>query len=376
MMTEIKKEEKNAHIRSDGSRKRNPPERSPDSQDCPGGDHNFSQDPQDEDLMDLNVKVIEDEEEASLWDYRPYTEEDAPAGHSAECSSEGADMTQDSLGDLPITSAVSQLFPFSTDLASYVDPFSDKPYLGPHNSEQSPGELYSCPECEKCFMFKSKLHIHMKTHRKKKFLCSECGIYFSLKSALDQHQKIHTEEKGSGIVQHPDSHMAETLFHCSDCGERFADRFLLLNHQRNHMGLKTFQCSECGKYFSLKSALVRHQRIHTGEKPFPCHECWKFFSVKSNLVKHLRIHTGEKPYLCSECGKRFTQKPHFIKHQRTHTGEKPYPCSDCGKCFSQKPHLEKHKRSHTGERPFICSDCGRCFSGKQILLKHQKVHMS
>ncbi|XP_069835650.1 oocyte zinc finger protein XlCOF7.1-like [Dendropsophus ebraccatus] len=380
MSDDLKEEEFNVYIGPDGST-RSPSERCSMplyAQDCPERDHNVHEDLQDEDLIDLKVEVMEEEE--SSWDDGPYIEEEASTTLCTEYEREGGNVMQDSGGDHAITSAVSQLYLFSTDRSSdvsNVDSFLDQPYLASQISEQSVGELYSCSECEKCFVFKSKLLIHMKTHRKKKkFLCSECGIYFPSKSSLDEHHKIHTEERVSSIVQHPVSHMAETSFHCSDCGEHFADRLVLLNHQRNHMGLKTFRCSECGKYFSLKSALVRHQRIHTGEKPFPCYECWKFFSVKSNLVKHQRIHTGEKPFLCSECGKRFTQKPHFIKHQRTHTGEKPYPCSDCGKRFSQKPHLEKHKRSHTGERPFVCSDCGRCFTGKQILLKHQRVHMS
>ncbi|XP_040294044.1 zinc finger protein 436-like isoform X1 [Bufo bufo] len=374
---EFKNEEVNEDVNPDGSSKKILPERCPSPlyvQDHPGGNHSVPQDLQDEDLIDFKVQVIK--EEACERDDRPIQEEEAPTLIGMEFKREYKDITQDSPGEHPITSALSQLYLSRIDLSSEPsnpeEPFSDQLYLDLHNSRQRERELCSCLECEKCFLLEAK-----KSHSKKqKFLCSDCGIYFSLKSALVQHQKIHTEEGLSSILQDQISHVAETSFHCSDCGERFTDRLFLLNHQRKHLGLKTFQCSECGKYFSLKSGLVRHQRIHTGEKPFPCYECWKFFAVKSNLVKHQRIHTGEKPFLCSECGKRFTQKTHFTKHQRTHTGEKPFSCSDCGKCFSQKPHLIKHKRIHTGEKPFICSECGRCFTSKHILLKHQRVHAS
>ncbi|XP_077107423.1 uncharacterized protein LOC143765045 [Ranitomeya variabilis] len=332
---------------------------------------------EDEDLFDFKVEVIEDEEEED----RPLKEEEVSTEISTETGREEKDIIPGSPEEYRIASVMSHLYQFRTDLSSdlskHEESFSDQPYVDFCDSEQSGRELYFCSECEKCFITKSKLLTHRRTHRnEKKFLCSQCGIYFSQKTTLVQHQKLHTDGKLSSMVQHPLSHMAETLFHCSDCGEGFADRLALLNHQKNHMRLKSFSCSECGKYFALKSGLARHQRIHTGEKPFPCSECWKFFAVKSDLVKHQRIHTGEKPFLCSECGKRFTQKTHFTKHQRTHTGEKPYSCSDCGKCFSQKPHLVKHKRIHTGEKPFKCSECGRGFTGKQILLKHQRIHTS
>ncbi|KAG9466644.1 hypothetical protein GDO78_016320 [Eleutherodactylus coqui] len=376
---EFNEDEVNVDINPNGSRITNPPERCPSpqySQDCPE-ENQIQQDLQDEDLIDFKVEVIKEEEEAFVREDRQF-EEDVSTAISTESGIEDKDLTEDSPGGHCITSVMSQLYLFRTDLScdpsDHAEPFPDQLYEDSYKPEQSRRELYSCSECQKCFMFKSRLLAHKRTHRNKRFLCSDCGIYFSLKSALTQHQKIHTDEKQPSLVEHQISHVAGSSFQCSDCGECFADGLILLNHQRNHMGLKTFQCSECGKYFALKSGLVRHQRIHTGEKPFPCQECWKFFAVKSNLIKHQRIHTGEKPFLCTECGKRFTQKTHFTKHQRTHTGEKPFSCSECGKCFSQKPHLVKHKRIHTGEKPFICSECGRCFTGKQILLKHQRIH--
>ncbi|XP_073537335.1 uncharacterized protein [Phyllobates terribilis] len=373
---DVNMEDHQPPISAVGSSRRRPSERR-----CPSplysrthAEECVSQELQGEDLIDFKVEVIEEEEDG------PLKEEEVSTAISTECRRE-EDIIPDCPGEHHIASVMSQLYQFRADLSSdfskNVESFSDQPDVDFCDSEQSGRELYFCSECEKCFITKSKLLTHRRTHRnEKKFLCSQCGIYFSQKTTLVQHQKLHTDGNLSSMVQYPITHMAETSFHCSDCGEGFADSLVLLNHQQNHMGLKSFSCSECGKYFALKSGLARHQRIHTGEKPFPCSVCWKFFAVKSDLVKHQRIHTGEKPFLCSECGKRFTQKTHFTKHQRTHTGEKPYSCSDCGKCFSQKPHLVKHQRIHTGEKPFKCSECGRGFTGKQILLKHQRVHTS
>ncbi|PIO35746.1 hypothetical protein AB205_0062900 [Aquarana catesbeiana] len=201
------------------------------------------------------------------------------------------------------------------------------------SQESKMGEnLYSCPECGKCFPYKSHLLRHEIAHTgKRPYSCWECGKSFLYKSALLVHEMIHTGEK-------PHS------------------------------------CSQCGKCFNRKSALSRHQTIHTGEKSYSCSICGKCFSQKLHLLKHDRVHTGEKPYSCTECGRRFSQQWDLNRHERLHTGEKPYSCSQCGRCFSRKSYLITHERVHTGVKPYPCSQCGKCFSRKLYRLKHEKCH--
>uniref|UniRef100_A0A8C5PYJ3 C2H2-type domain-containing protein n=1 Tax=Leptobrachium leishanense TaxID=445787 RepID=A0A8C5PYJ3_9ANUR len=230
------------------------------------------------------------------------------------------------------------------------DPLQDKPHSI---------QMYSCPECPKCFISSIALSRHQSTHRENRHTCTVCGKQVSTKSSLVRHYKSHT-----GLE----------LFTCSDCGKLFTYRANLVAHQKTHTGQKPYPCPECGKSFTVKTSLVRHRLIHTGLKPYFCAECGKCFTLNSSLLSHQRRHTGEKPYSCSECDKCFTQISHLLSHQKTHTGEKPFPCPDCGKCFSLNSHLLRHQASHTQEKLFSCSDCGKSFSSGSRLEQHHRIH--
>ncbi|XP_044141777.1 gastrula zinc finger protein XlCGF8.2DB-like [Bufo gargarizans] len=147
----------------------------------------------------------------------------------------------------------------------------EKNHLEKHQGMETGENIFSCPECGKCFKQKHNLEIHLRIHTGvKPYLCSDCKKCFSTKSNLNKHLRIHKGEK---------------KFSCPE-----------LKHLRTHTGEKPFSCPECEKWFRSKEQLEIHLRIHTGEKPYSCSECEKCFTKKSNLDAHLRIHTGFKSY--------------------------------------------------------------------------------
>ncbi|XP_068115427.1 uncharacterized protein [Hyperolius riggenbachi] len=295
----------------------------------------------------------------------------------------------------------------------------DSPHLsnpeGPPTQHSSPpaGGSYCCSMCGKCFLWKSSLVRHERSHTgEKPYSCAECGKCFGYKSTLVTHGRSHAGEKPyscaecgkcfaekSNLVRHERSHTGEKPYSCAECGKLYKSSANLHRHERSHTGDKRYSCgnffknsanlhiyekfhtgekhyscAKCKKCYEHKSHLVRHERSHTGEKPYSCAECGKKFVQKSLLIRHERSHTGEKPYSCAECGKCYGHKSHLVRHERSHTGEKPYSCAECGKCYGHKSLLVTHERSHTGEKPYSCAECGKCYGYKSLLVKHKRSH--
>ncbi|XP_069499084.1 uncharacterized protein [Ambystoma mexicanum] len=165
-------------------------------------------------------------------------------------------------------------------------------------------DSHKCTYCEKNFLQRSQLMIHLKMHRNEKVLaCSVCDKCFITKSRLLNHKRCHMDGR---------------LYKCTECDKSFTQHSQLCKHQQSHTDERPYQCSQCEKRFSRIGNLHTHQIIHSGKKPFECTECGKRFNKTSNLKMHRRIHSGEKPYKCTECGKQFTQRSHLMSHQRVH----------------------------------------------------------
>ncbi|XP_077127525.1 uncharacterized protein LOC143783123 isoform X2 [Ranitomeya variabilis] len=401
---------------SDGSRRRNPPERCPRPlyfQDRPEGNHNIPGNREGEDVMDIKVEVINelkeetednqsyvrnppqrcplysldhpeenhsvpenhqgDELRTTRGDPPSKVKEDIPEDVTTEnpsrnieeyfmsllnCKAEDEEIVQHSSGENLITLNAQSKF-HNADL-SYKH--SNLGESSPDLSQiaitgEKASESAQCIESGKTFTKSSELCTQRRIHTgEKPYSCSECGHCFSQKSGLDQFKSTYTGEKP---------------YSCFQCGKYFDWKTVLLEHDKEE---EPVLWTDYGNCLSDKSYLSRHEKNQTREKQFLCSECGSSFTRKSNLVKHQKIHTGEKPFSCSECGKCFIAKSHLFRHQRSHTGEKPYTCSECGKCFAKKSNLFNHQRTHTGKKPYSCSLCEKCFTDKSSLVAHERIH--
>ncbi|XP_072014426.1 uncharacterized protein [Amphiura filiformis] len=246
---------------------------------------------------------------------------------------------------------------------------------------QSIGLLFQCEMCTQCFVEKSNLDEHLKTHSNP----NNEKFDFDIQTRNEEQQYHHTLNITQGISPKTCIMTAkgkpfeyditkEKPYLCQHCPKRFAYRNNLSKHIRTHTKEKPYQCDHCEKCFTRNDHLKLHMRIHTKEKPYQCKYCHKCFAQKGNLDGHIRTHTNEKPFQCQYCQKGYITGGTLKVHMRIHTGEKPYKCEHCQKCFARRGAWKRHLGTHRTKQPFQCKYCQKGFSEKGDLNYHIKTH--
>ncbi|XP_068096699.1 zinc finger and BTB domain-containing protein 40 [Hyperolius riggenbachi] len=243
--------------------------------------------------------------------------------------------------------------------------------------EKGSKKNFICKSCDKIFLFRCRLEVHMKRCRMAKrnpLQCKDCNVVQASKKELDQHR----EEVHGYLISRNNKNKRRMLVTCDICGKEFAHPSGLQYHKRTeHFDEKPFSCEECGAKFAANSTLKNHQRLHTGERPFMCKHCHMTFTQAAALSYHTKKkHSEGKMYVCQYCDAVFAQSIELTRHVRTHTGDKPYVCRECGKGFSQANGLSIHLRTfHNIEDPYDCQKCRMSFPTLEENRQHiQVVH--
>ncbi|XP_077106306.1 zinc finger and BTB domain-containing protein 40 [Ranitomeya variabilis] len=243
--------------------------------------------------------------------------------------------------------------------------------------ERGSKKSFICKSCDKIFLFRCRLEVHMKRCRMAKrnpLQCKDCNVVQASKRELDQHR----EEAHGCLMSRNSKGKKKMLVTCDICGKEFAHPSGLQYHKRTeHFDEKPFSCEDCGAKFAANSTLKNHQRLHTGERPFVCKHCHMTFTQAAALSYHTKKkHSEGKMYVCQYCDAVFAQSIELTRHVRTHTGDKPYVCRECGKGFSQANGLSIHLRTfHNIEDPYDCQKCRMSFPTLEENRQHiQIVH--
>lgn len=231
-------------------------------------------------------------------------------------------------------------------------------YLQAHITRQHPNwdQHYMCNLCDKPFLLKENLVVHMATHNytDTKFKCFYCREKFT-----QQHK----------LIEHERTHLVSGRYECIACEQSFECRNKLSLHFKTHLKVKDYICQHCGKEFLRMNSMRRHVQISHAGIRIQCPICKKV--LKGHLSEHMRTHEKKRPHKCPDCGQCFTQSTQLTVHRRSHSGARPYPCRICNRPFTHSNALMLHIRRHTGEKPFECAMCPLSFSQ----LPHMKAHM-
>ncbi|CAL9704186.1 unnamed protein product [Knipowitschia caucasica] len=144
---------------------------------------------------------------------------------------------------------------------------------------------------------------HSSEEKPRKHQCDICQKRFVRKDCLRMHIRTHSKEKPH---------------RCPICSKAFTLRSTLTVHLKTHMGSKPFSCPTCRRCFAQANYLKLHIRTHTGERPYSCTLCDQRFAQSFTLTKHMRRHIGDKPYRCSTCGKGFVTSYCLTRHMGSH----------------------------------------------------------
>ncbi|KAM8872678.1 uncharacterized protein ACB058_004534 isoform 1-T1 [Synchiropus picturatus] len=240
-------------------------------------------------------------------------------------------------------------------------------------SSFGPCTTHVCFQCNAVFGSEVDLQSHSRCHRPL-YVCDVCGVEFQLRSSLISHNLKHHKEGVSAEETEPPQRLRPHS--CSVCQQTFSSQARLLRHLQAHAVEGTaprYDCRYCDLSFSGVTLLRIHQRSHAN-RTYHCDKCNKTYGSLSSLKAHRSSHVPDSHYLCAQCGQRFKTIHGLEGHARTHRGERPHCCPYCPKRFTAIASLNVHVRCHTGERPYVCDVCGKGWPSGGDLQKHRRTH--
>uniref|UniRef100_A0A1A8KUS4 C2H2-type domain-containing protein n=1 Tax=Nothobranchius kuhntae TaxID=321403 RepID=A0A1A8KUS4_NOTKU len=279
-----------------------------------------------------------------------------------------------------------------------------------HNSQRV---AHRCPQCGKCFIYRSQVIRHLRSNRAcgsaltpgavqlriipedpeeprpfRSNTCFQCNTSFKTKSELRTHLRSHRARPVyqcaqcdrvfyhlSSLTNHKQTHLDKTGFACSRCNKMFATAKERDSHRVQHRGVD-LSCSICEQKFSSQTLLLRHLQTHSAEGAelcYSCRFCEKTFTGVTQLRIHQRTHTS-RSFQCDQCDKSYGSLAGLQTHRASHSSDSHFLCSQCGKRFKTREGLEGHMRTHTGERPFRCPHCPKDFTALAGLNVHVRQH--
>ncbi|XP_074521103.1 uncharacterized protein LOC141786247 isoform X2 [Halichoeres trimaculatus] len=257
-----------------------------------------------------------------------------------------------------------------------------------HNSQRV---AHRCPQCGKCYIYRSQVIRHLRTSRS----CSSgvaSGAVNLMSQPVGQVQEPHLPvprpprthscfqcnavfKTKAELMSHQRSHRTRPVYQCNTCDREFHHLSSLSNHKQTHLDSGGFSCSRCDKVFETAKERDAHRLTHR-PPDLTCTVCEQAFSSQTQLLRHLQTHSveGAEPcYNCRFCDQTFKGVTQLRIHQRSHTS-RSFQCDQCSKSYGSLTGLQSHRASHSAESRFLCAQCGKRFKTRDGLEGHLRTH--
>ncbi|CRL06941.1 CLUMA_CG019621, isoform A [Clunio marinus] len=221
------------------------------------------------------------------------------------------------------------------------------------NNEQTDesSQYYACEICGKLLKGKHSYNNHINLiHEKKKFRqCDICDRRFINKTDLKLHMKVHI----------PKEFRIKNL-QCDHCDKSYDTKQNLKRHLiANHLKFKLHSCNLCEKSFHSEKSLKLHHVSHN-KRNVQCDypDCEKMFKSNKYMLRHKKVHMKELQVKCpyEDCNKSYAKKENldlhiFVNHKKIR--EKCPVGNGCkfsvGRRDYMRAHLKKHSELSAGE---------------------------
>jgi uncharacterized C2H2 Zn-finger protein len=240
-----------------------------------------------------------------------------------------------------------------------------------HNSSSDGPKLWRCVHCERVYIYRSKLRLHVrKVHQKVVLRCQNRNCGMILKSEADRQQ--HLEEKHNVGLK---------LKKCVYCERLFPSYRCLWSHLNNHHQHTMIKCNhvKCDTYF--KSEADRQQHIEkehqTRRNVKKCVYCNQWVS---SIHRHMQLYHNNVLIKCNyknRCGSFFKTEIDRDEHiKAVHLAGKQKLKVDCIFCEKSYPKGSSHVKFVHGDIAIKCSlrRCGQYFKNQEDCDKHFKEH--
>ncbi|XP_041470536.1 uncharacterized protein LOC121420075 isoform X1 [Lytechinus variegatus] len=166
----------------------------------------------------------------------------------------------------------------------------------PQLSQSGKVKRHICHHCNKSFVKRSQLRIHLEYHipsPDRPHVCAKCGMGYKTLSNYAKHMKWEHSKPSASPAK-----LTAAIYMCRDCGYSVTKKSLLEEHTR-------FGCP-------------KKKENPATEAPQACPVCGNYFNSSVMLCIHIHEHIYHKLFKCTKCPLRFSNPEEKKKHEQNH----------------------------------------------------------